>query len=129
MNDALDANVQNFLSDARECFSEIEELRKTEPNTVRSVINTLPRPFREMLVLRELEGLSYLQIAEVSALPIGTVMSRLARARKHFAEAWRREANFQGNPVQSQRSKPTSIFEQIDSNVDWAWRLDRATTR
>jgi RNA polymerase sigma factor (sigma-70 family) len=66
-------------------------LRKTEPNMVRSVIDTLPRSLREMLVLRELEGLSYRQIAEVAELPIGTVMSRLARARKRFAEARRRE--------------------------------------
>jgi RNA polymerase sigma-70 factor (ECF subfamily) len=67
-------------------------VRKSEPNTVRTVINTLPRSLREMLVLRELEGLSYRQISEVAALPIGTVMSRLARARAKFAEAWRREA-------------------------------------
>lgn len=67
-------------------------VRKAEPNAVRVVINTLPRSMREVLVLRELEGLSYRQIAEVAALPIGTVMSRLARARKKFAETWRREA-------------------------------------
>lgn len=67
-------------------------VRKEEPNAVRTVINTLPRSLREVLVLRELEGFSYRQIAEVAALPIGTVMSRLSRARKEFAEAWRREA-------------------------------------
>jgi RNA polymerase sigma factor (sigma-70 family) len=73
-------------------------VRKAESNTVRDVLNTLPRSRREMLVLRELEGFSYRQIAEIAALPIGTVMSRLARARKEFAEAWRREAVFQGEP-------------------------------
>jgi RNA polymerase sigma-70 factor (ECF subfamily) len=67
-------------------------VRKTETNAVARVINALPRPFREVLVLRELEGLSYGQIAEVVMLPIGTVMSRLARARKKFAEAWRQHA-------------------------------------
>ena len=65
-------------------------VRKEEPNIVRAVIETLPRSLREILVLRELEGFSYRQIGEVAALPIGTVMSRLSRARKEFADAWRR---------------------------------------
>ena len=51
----------------------------------------MPRPLREILVLRELEELSYRQISDVTALPIGTVMSRLARARKAFGDAWGRE--------------------------------------
>jgi RNA polymerase sigma-70 factor (ECF subfamily) len=53
----------------------------------------MPRPFREILVLREIEELSYHQISDITALPIGTVMSRLARARKAFGDAWRREAD------------------------------------
>lgn len=73
-------------------------VRKAESNTVRDVLNMLPRSRREMLVLRELEGFSYRQIAAIAALPIGTVMSRLARARKEFAEAWRGQAVFQGEP-------------------------------
>jgi RNA polymerase sigma factor (sigma-70 family) len=72
---------------------------KAEPDAVRAALNALPRPLREMLVLRELEGLSYHQIAEVAALPIGTVMSRLARARKRFAEAWSREKVFSAEQV------------------------------
>jgi RNA polymerase sigma factor (sigma-70 family) len=75
-------------------------LRKEEPSTVRTVIDALPRSLREVLVLRELEGFSYRQIAEVAALPIGTVMSRLSRARKEFADAWRREEVFHGDPIQ-----------------------------
>lgn len=66
-------------------------VRKTEAQTVRLVLNAMPRPFREILVLREIEELSYHQISAVTALPIGTVMSRLARARKAFGDAWRRE--------------------------------------
>jgi RNA polymerase sigma-70 factor (ECF subfamily) len=76
-------------------------VRKAASNTVRDVLNTLPRSRREILVLRELEGLSYRQIAEVAALPIGTVMSRLARARKEFAEALRREDIFRGSPIRA----------------------------
>jgi RNA polymerase sigma-70 factor (ECF subfamily) len=66
-------------------------VRKAEAKTVRLILNTMPRAFREMLILREIEELSYQQISEVTALPIGTVMSRLARARKAFGDAWRHE--------------------------------------
>ena len=47
----------------------------------------LPLEFREVIVLRELEGLSYQEISEVTAVPVGTVMSRLFRARKRLQEA------------------------------------------
>jgi len=56
-------------------------LRKQESAYVNQAINALPPVFREVLVLRELEGLSYDEIAMVVAIPAGTVMSRLARAR------------------------------------------------
>ena len=54
------------------------------------LLERLPPEFREALVLRELEGLSYKEIAEVAQIPIGTVMSRLARARQLLL-AWGRE--------------------------------------
>jgi len=57
-------------------------LRQGDVATVRGAIEALPEPFRETLVLRELEELSYRDIAEVTSAPIGTVMSRLARARQ-----------------------------------------------
>ena len=66
-------------------------LRKAEAERVRWILTMIPRPLREVLVLRELEDLSYRQIADVTSVPIGTVMSRLARARKEFGDAWRRE--------------------------------------
>jgi RNA polymerase sigma factor (sigma-70 family) len=71
-------------------------VRKAESRTVRFILNAMPRPFREILVLREIEELSYHQISEITALPIGTVMSRLARARKAFGDAWNREAAANG---------------------------------
>src|ERR1700730_7023760 len=52
---------------------------------VRRALETLPADFREMLVLRELEGLSYKEIAAIVGIPLGTVMSRLARARERLA--------------------------------------------
>ena len=54
---------------------------KTTVQTVREAIAELPADYREALVLRELEGLSYKQISEVAGIPLGTVMSRLSRAR------------------------------------------------
>ena len=51
---------------------------------VRLALEQLPAHFREAIVLRELEGLSYKEIAAVTNVPIGTVMSRLARARERL---------------------------------------------
>jgi RNA polymerase sigma-70 factor (ECF subfamily) len=52
------------------------------------LIETLPPPLREAIVLRELHELDYRQIAEVTGVPIGTVMSRLHRARVALRRAW-----------------------------------------
>lgn len=52
------------------------------------LIETLPAPLREAIVLRELQGLDYRQIAEVTGVPIGTVMSRLHRARTALRKGW-----------------------------------------
>jgi RNA polymerase sigma factor (sigma-70 family) len=60
---------------------EDEVLRKADVALVRASIEAIPEPFREAIVLRELEDLSYAEIAEVTGVPIGTVMSRLARGR------------------------------------------------
>ena len=57
-------------------------IAKLEAEQVRKAMSALPAPFREILVLREVHDLDYRTIAEVAALPIGTVMSRLARARR-----------------------------------------------
>jgi RNA polymerase sigma-70 factor (ECF subfamily) len=58
-------------------------------NTIRALIEGIPQPFREILILRDMEDMSYREIAEITGVPIGTVMSRLSRARKLFADAWR----------------------------------------
>ncbi len=52
---------------------------------VREALDQLPVDFREVIVLREIEGLSYKEIAAVVQIPIGTVMSRLARARERLS--------------------------------------------
>ena len=65
---------------------EDEVIRKTEINRLRQAIEAMPEPFREAIVLRELEDLSYAEIAEVTGVPIGTVMSRLSRGRSILAQ-------------------------------------------
>jgi len=65
---------------------EEEVFRKADINRVRSAIEAIPEPFRETIVLRDLEDLSYAEIAEVTGVPVGTVMSRLSRARAMLAK-------------------------------------------
>jgi len=59
-------------------------LQSLDAQIVRSSLQELPVEFREVVVLREMEGLSYKEIANVVDLPLGTVMSRLARGRKRL---------------------------------------------
>ena len=61
-------------------------LHHADRDVLRAALEQLPMEFREVLILRELEGLSYKEISEVAAVPIGTVMSRLARARKQLQD-------------------------------------------
>ncbi len=64
---------------------ETAALRNADRELVREVLGELPVEFREAIVLRELEGLSYKEIGEVTGVPQGTVMSRLSRARQALA--------------------------------------------
>ena len=65
--------------------------RASEGRRLRAMIATLPEDFREVLILREMEDLSYREIAEAVGAPIGTVMSRLARARALLKDEWMAE--------------------------------------
>ncbi len=58
------------------------------------LVQELPADFREAFLLREIEDMSYRQIAEVTGAPIGTVMSRLARARALLKNQWRAEDGY-----------------------------------
>ena len=65
---------------------EVLAARNSDRKMLNAAIAALPVQFREVLILREFEGLTYQQIASVANLPMGTVMSRLARARTRLAE-------------------------------------------
>jgi RNA polymerase sigma-70 factor, ECF subfamily len=58
---------------------------------VNELVAKLPPEFREVIVLREIEDMSYREIADIVGIPIGTVMSRLSRARKLLHDAWYRQ--------------------------------------
>jgi RNA polymerase sigma-70 factor (ECF subfamily) len=95
---ALAAATTESLEAAEDCVEtlwgndretpESHVLRRFDGETVRRLLAGLPDQFREVLVLREINELSYREIADVIDVPVGTVMSRLARARGGLRDAW-----------------------------------------
>lgn len=81
---AMEAALTGYAPPERD--PEALMLREADRQCVDRALEKLPLEFREILVLRELEELSYKQIAEIAGIPMGTVMSRLARARKLLGE-------------------------------------------
>ena len=63
-------------------------LQTDDATLIERAMSNLPDRFRELLVLRELEGLSYRELADVMGIPMGTVMSGLSRARQALRGAW-----------------------------------------
>jgi RNA polymerase sigma-70 factor (ECF subfamily) len=80
--DFLHEDIQDDTPDAETVASQREALHQTS-----RMLDRLPVEWREVLILRELEGLSYREIASVTEAPIGTVMSRLSRARQALLDA------------------------------------------
>jgi RNA polymerase sigma-70 factor (ECF subfamily) len=86
--------VEPLLSGgSRELASDPEALLITgrDNRRVNALVAQLPAEYREVIVLREIEDLSYREIADVVGIPIGTVMSRLSRARKLLHDSWHRQ--------------------------------------
>jgi len=83
------ASFEEAIHDVASCAFDPQVIleRQIDREALRGAIEALPVEFREILILREFEDLSYQQIAAVADLPVGTVMSRLARARARLAEA------------------------------------------
>lgn len=88
LSDVDEINSPNALK--REPFPtpETELIQKAEAAAVWAALEAVPHPFREVLVLRDVNELSYKEIATMLTIPIGTVMSRLARGRAHLAAAF-----------------------------------------
>ncbi len=70
-----------------------EHARRDDAELLTNALEKMPALFREVIVLRELEGLSYKEIAAVADVPIGTIMSRLARARRQLQTEVARQLN------------------------------------
>jgi RNA polymerase sigma-70 factor (ECF subfamily) len=79
--------VPSLAGDARIETPEALLIAKTDLARLEAAIAALPSAFLETVVLREIQGLNYHEIAEVTGVPIGTVMSRLARGRRHLIAA------------------------------------------
>jgi RNA polymerase sigma-70 factor (ECF subfamily) len=78
--------VLEALADTETDDPETALVRQADGRALRAMVDQLPEPFRQTLVLREFEDLSYREIGEATGAPIGTVMSRLARARRILAD-------------------------------------------
>jgi len=85
--------LMNPIDDATEALAATNDanpeavlLQRIDQDLLRQALTELPIEFREVLILREMEGLSYKEIAALADLPIGTVMSRLARARARLQQ-------------------------------------------
>ena len=81
-----DNGVIVTFADGKFAFYRAALLRSVESRMLREALEALSIGFRETLILRELEGFSYKEIAEVMNVPIGTVMSSLARGRAQLRE-------------------------------------------
>jgi RNA polymerase sigma-70 factor (ECF subfamily) len=85
---AQNTNFDEALHSTRQTFNPETELLRTETcELVTKSLASLSAEFREVLVLRELEQFSYQEIADIVGIPLGTVMSRLSRARQHLQRA------------------------------------------
>ena len=82
VTESLDDNLDELGLDFAD--PEMLLLQSVDAQIVRQALTELPVEFREVVVLREMEGFSYKEIADVVDLPLGTVMSRLARGRKRL---------------------------------------------
>ena len=85
METEFDDEIHRLETEAANPEDLLERSRDSE--TLGRALEELPEEFREIVVMRELEGMAYKEIAEVAGVPIGTVMSRLARARKRLQQA------------------------------------------
>jgi RNA polymerase sigma-70 factor (ECF subfamily) len=82
-----DGAALELIADDAAAGPEETVARQSEMKLLEEALAALPLPYREVIILRELEQLSYKEIARVADVPIGTVMSRLARARAQLQQS------------------------------------------
>jgi RNA polymerase sigma-70 factor (ECF subfamily) len=87
LKDAKEFDENLFSTDSRVPNPEEVLLQNDSGTLVRKALEKLPPNFREVLILRELEGMSYREIADITGMPAGTVMSSLSRARGRLRQA------------------------------------------
>jgi RNA polymerase sigma factor (sigma-70 family) len=78
---------------------ESETIRRDEERTLERLIAGLPDDYRDVLILREIENMGYREIARVINVPMGTVMSRLARARTVLRKHWLQQVEGESSAV------------------------------
>ena len=94
----LESEEHEMAVDETSSDASVLSSRWDDVEAVRRALAELPVEFREALILREMEGLTYKEIADMLDTPIGTVMSRLARARKQLQKLLAKELNRGGKP-------------------------------
>jgi RNA polymerase sigma-70 factor (ECF subfamily) len=86
-SERVEVELKDGESSAKMSTPETELIAKVDAEQLKEAIAALPLEFRETLVLRDIQGLDYREIADITGTPIGTVMSRLARARRRLIAA------------------------------------------
>ena len=89
--DGLEFDEAQHSGAVADAHPEAALLRRAAKESLGRALDRLAPEFREVIVLRELEGLSYKEISDVAGVPVGTVMSRLSRARTRLQKALREE--------------------------------------
>ena len=87
----VEVELGGELAGAKDSNPETQLIRRIDVARLEIAIKDLPPQFREALVLRDIQGLDYREIAEVIGAPVGTVMSRLARARERLVQVIKAE--------------------------------------
>ena len=86
LQDAAEFDESLFHPDSPALNPEEAVLQKDSSALVRKALENLPPNYREVLILREFEAMSYSEIADITGMPVGTVMSSLSRARRHLRQ-------------------------------------------
>jgi RNA polymerase sigma-70 factor (ECF subfamily) len=112
-------------SDARPTWDpETLALQGEDARSIEQAMRSLPVRFRELLVLRELEGLSYRELAAALGMPIGTVMSSLSRARRAFRRAMESQLN-----LHSPEHGADAVGEGSGNENGWGESAGKETTK